>query len=55
MTAAVASCDRWRMKLQILHLEDNRDDVELVRHSLMRQGLDFELHAVTTSQEYLWR
>jgi signal transduction histidine kinase len=41
------------MKLQILHLEDNSDDVELVRHSLARQGLDFELHAVATSQEYL--
>jgi signal transduction histidine kinase/CheY-like chemotaxis protein len=41
------------VKLQILHLEDNHDDVELVRHSLARQGMDFELHAVNSSQEYL--
>jgi signal transduction histidine kinase/CheY-like chemotaxis protein len=41
------------VKLQILHLEDNRDDVELVRHNLARGGLEFELHAVESASDYL--
>jgi signal transduction histidine kinase len=41
------------VKLQILHLEDNRDDVELIRHNLARGGLDFELHAVDSASDYL--
>ncbi len=41
------------MKLQILHLEDNRDDVELIRHTLARSGLDFELRAVDSASDYL--
>jgi signal transduction histidine kinase len=41
------------VKLQILHLEDNRDDVELIRHNLARGGLDFELRAVDSASDYL--
>jgi light-regulated signal transduction histidine kinase (bacteriophytochrome)/CheY-like chemotaxis protein len=41
------------VKLQILHLEDNPDDVELIRHNLARGGLDFELHAVESASDYL--
>lgn len=41
------------MKLKILHLEDNADDVELVRHSLRRQGLECEVHAVSTGSDYV--
>jgi signal transduction histidine kinase len=41
------------VKLQILHLEDNRDDVELIRHNLTRGGLDFELRAVDSASDYL--
>jgi CheY-like chemotaxis protein len=41
------------VKLHILHLEDNRDDVELIRHNLARGGLDFELRAVDTASDYL--
>jgi signal transduction histidine kinase len=41
------------MKLKILHLEDNADDVELVRHSLRRQGVECDVHAVSTGQEYV--
>jgi len=41
------------MKLKILHLEDNADDVELVRHSLGRQGLECDIHAVSTGPDYV--
>jgi signal transduction histidine kinase len=40
-------------KLKILHLEDNADDVELVRRSLLRQGLECDVHAVSTGPEYV--
>jgi len=41
------------MKLQILHLEDNVDDVELVRRSLGRQGVQCDIHAVSTGPDYV--
>jgi hypothetical protein len=41
------------MKLQILHLEDNVDDVELVRRSLGRQGLQCDIHSVTTGPDFV--
>lgn len=41
------------MKPQILHLEDNADDVELVRRNLKRQGLDCDIHAVSTGPDYV--
>jgi signal transduction histidine kinase/CheY-like chemotaxis protein len=41
------------MKLQILHLEDNADDVELVRRSLGRQGVACDIHAVTSGPDYV--
>jgi len=41
------------MKLKILHLEDNADDVELVRRSLGRQGLECDIHAVSTGPDYV--
>ena len=41
------------MKLKILHLEDNSDDVELVRRSLTRQGLECDVHAVSSGPEYV--
>src|SRR5258708_29999749 len=42
-----------RMMLRILHLEDNRDDVELVRMSLRRHGLSCEVHPVSSGPAYL--
>ncbi len=41
------------MKLKILHLEDNADDVELVRYSLRRQGLECDVQAVSSGPEYV--
>ena len=41
------------VKLRVLHLEDNRDDVELVRRSLTRDGIGCDVHAVSTGPEYL--
>ena len=41
------------MKLKILHLEDDASDVELVRRSLGRQGLECEIHAVSTGSDYV--
>jgi signal transduction histidine kinase len=40
------------MKLRLLHLEDNRNDVELVRATLARAGLDCEVLAVDTGPAY---
>jgi signal transduction histidine kinase/CheY-like chemotaxis protein len=41
------------MKLRILHLEDNRDDVELVRLALRRQKIDCDILSVATGTDYL--
>jgi signal transduction histidine kinase len=41
------------MKLRFLHLEDNGDDVELVRNTLARADLDCEVLAVETRAAYL--
>jgi signal transduction histidine kinase len=41
------------MTLQILHLEDNRDDAELARLALARGGLDCRIEAVKDREEYL--
>jgi len=41
------------VKLRILHLEDNDDDVELVRLALKRQQIDCDIRAVATSNDYL--
>jgi signal transduction histidine kinase/CheY-like chemotaxis protein len=41
------------MKLRLLHLEDNGDDVELVRTALVREGLDCDILAVDTGSSYL--
>jgi signal transduction histidine kinase/DNA-binding NarL/FixJ family response regulator len=40
------------MTLRLLHLEDNRDDVELVRTTLARAGLACEVLAVDTAPAY---
>jgi len=40
------------MKLRLLHLEDNGDDVELVRTTLTREGLDCDILAVASSEAY---
>lgn len=40
------------MRLRLLHLEDNRDDVELVRATLAQAGLDCEVLAVDTGPAY---
>jgi len=40
------------MKLRLLHLEDNGDDIELVRSTLARDGLDCEVLAVETRAAY---
>jgi signal transduction histidine kinase len=40
------------MKLRLLHLEDNEDDVELVRATLARDGLDCEILGVDTRAAY---
>ncbi len=40
------------MKLRLLHLEDNRDDVELVRTTLTRQGVDCDILAVDSGAAY---
>ena len=41
------------MKLRVLHLEDNHDDVELVRRSLARDGIGCDVQAVSTGADYL--
>jgi signal transduction histidine kinase/CheY-like chemotaxis protein len=41
------------VKLRILHLEDNNDDVELVRLALKRQKIDCEILAVANGNDYL--
>ena len=41
------------MKLRILHLEDNNDDVELVRLALKRQKIDCDILAVANGDDYL--
>ena len=41
------------MKLRILHLEDNNDDVELVRLALKRQKMDCDILAVDNGPDYL--
>lgn len=41
------------MKLRLLHLEDNGDDVELVRTALVREGLDCDILAVDSGPAYL--
>jgi signal transduction histidine kinase len=40
------------MRLRLLHLEDNGDDIELVRNTLARDGLDCEVVAVETRAAY---
>ena len=40
------------MKLRLLHLEDNGDDVELVRTTLTREGLDCDILAVASGEAY---
>lgn len=41
------------MKLRLLHLEDNGDDVELVRRTLARDGVDCDILAVSSGTAYL--
>jgi signal transduction histidine kinase/CheY-like chemotaxis protein len=41
------------MKLRLLHLEDNGDDVELVRTALTRDGVDCDILAVDSGAAYL--
>ena len=41
------------MKLRLLHLEDNGDDVELVRMTLARDGVDCDILAVSSGAAYL--
>jgi signal transduction histidine kinase len=41
------------MTLQILHLDDNKDDTELVRLALARSGLDCRIEPVADRQTYL--
>ncbi len=41
------------MTLHILHLEDNPDDVELVRRTLQRRGLECRIRPVSSRDEYL--
>jgi signal transduction histidine kinase len=41
------------MKLRLLHLEDNGDDVELVRAALVRDGVDCDILAVDSGAAYL--
>jgi signal transduction histidine kinase len=41
------------MKLRLLHLEDNGDDVELVRATLARDGIDCDILAVDSGTSYL--
>jgi signal transduction histidine kinase len=41
------------MKLRLLHLEDNADDVELVRATLARDGVDCDILAVDSGAAYL--
>jgi signal transduction histidine kinase len=41
-----------RMKLRLLHLEDNGDDVELVRTTLTREGVDCDILAVDSGEAY---
>jgi hypothetical protein len=41
------------MKLRFLHLEDNGDDVELVRSTLARDGVDCDILAVDSGPAYL--
>jgi signal transduction histidine kinase len=41
------------VKLRILHLEDNNDDVELVRLALKRQKIDCDILAVANGDDYL--
>jgi hypothetical protein len=38
------------MKLRLLHLEDNGDDVELMRETLSREGVDCEILAVDSGE-----
>lgn len=40
------------MKLRLLHLEDNGDDVELVRATLARDGVDCDILAVDSGATY---
>ena len=40
------------MKLRLLHLEDNGDDVELVRRTLARAGIDCDILAVDSGPAY---
>lgn len=40
------------MKLRFLHLEDNGDDVELVRRTLARAGVDCDILAVDSGPSY---
>ena len=40
------------MKLRFLHLEDNGDDIELVKAALLRGGLDCEVLAVDTRDAF---
>ena len=41
------------MRLRLLHLEDNGDDVELVRATLARDGFDCDILAVDSGAAYL--
>jgi hypothetical protein len=41
------------MKVRLLHLEDNGDDVELVRAALAREGLDCDILAVDSGAAFL--
>src|SRR5678816_2217159 len=41
------------MTLHILHLEDNPDDVELVRRTLLRRGPACQIQPVASKAEYL--
>lgn len=43
----------WKEKIEILHLEDNQDDVDLVKVALRRSNLIFNIHDVATKEEFL--
>lgn len=43
----------WKEKIRILHLEDSKDDVELLKMALSKSNLDIELEDVANKDDFL--
>ncbi|MEO9871630.1 PAS domain-containing sensor histidine kinase [Ekhidna sp.] len=42
----------WKDRIEILHLEDNPDDIDLLSLTLKRSNLDYQLKSISTKEDF---